>query len=152
MAAKKKTSTRHAPSPSTKSRAPAASRKTSTTRTHPRVVLSAHRPGLGLFDVLVRYGVLRALLAMVGLLLIVFATQPGTAPVYAGWPLVTTVLVPVMAPMIFMLLLLDALMGRVWMIDKTGDEYVRLRTAVVVDLLLAASLLMFWVPYYRALG
>ena len=152
MPAKKKTSTRRAPPPATKSRTPAASRKTSTQHTRARVMPSARRSGPGLSEILVRYGVLRTLLAVAGLLLIVFATQPGTAPVYAGWPLVTTVLVPVMTPIIFMLLLLDALMGRVWMIDKPGDEYVRLRIAVMVNLLLAAGLLLFWLPYYLALG
>ena len=152
MAAKKKTSTRRAPRPGTKSKAPVTNKKPPSPSIHSRVALSARRPSPGLSEVLVRYGVLRALLAVAGLLLIIFATQPGTVPVYAGWPLVTTVLVPVMAPIIFMLLLLDALMGRVWMIDKSGDEYVRLRIAVMVNLLLAGGLLMFWVPYYRALA
>lgn len=151
MAAKKKTSTRRAPASATKSRAPAG-KKSPTLRPQPRVMLSVHRPSPSLSQVLVRYGVLRALLAVAGLLLIIFATQPGTVPIYTGWPLVTTVLVPVVAPIIFMLLLLDALMSRVWMIDKPGDEYVRLRTAVMIDLLLAAGLLMFWLPYYRVMG
>ena len=149
MAAKKKTSTRRAPASATKS---PAGRKTSITRTPSTAMLSTRRPGPSLSQIVVRYGVLRALLAVAGLLLIIFATQPGTVPVYAGWPLVTTVLVPVVAPIIFMLLLLDALMSRVWMIDKPGDEYVRLRTAVMIDLLLAAGLLMFWLPYYRVMG
>lgn len=149
MASKKKTSTRRVPSPS---RTRAASAKTSTQDADNGVQSTSFRPRLGLSQGLVRYGVLRLVLAVAGLLLIVFATQPGTVPVYTGWPLVTTVLIPVLAPIIFMVLLLDALMGRVWMIDKHGDEYMRLRTAVMVNLLLAAGLLLFWVPYYLALG
>lgn len=148
MVSKKKTSTRRVPSPS---RTRAASTKT-TQDTDNGVQSTSFRPRLGLSEGLVRYGVLRLVLAAAGLLLIVFATQPGTVPVYTGWPLVTTVLVPVLAPIIFMLLLLDALMSRVWMVDKHGDEYMRLRTAVMVNLLLAAGLLLFWVPYYLALG
>ena len=149
MASKKKTSTRRVSSPS---RTRAASAKTSTQDADNGVQSTSFRPRLGLSQGLVRYGVLRLVLAVAGLLLIVFATQPGTVPVYTGWPLVTTVLIPVLAPIIFMVLLLDALMGRVWMIDKHGDEYMRLRTAVMVNLLLAAGLLLFWVPYYLALG
>lgn len=152
MTAKKKTSARRVSSPAAKSRMRAVNRKTSTKSTHPKVVLSSHRPGPGLSQIVVRYGVLRALLAVTGLLLIVFATQPGTLPVYTGWPLVVTVLVPVLAPIIFMLLLLDALMSRVWMIDKQGDEYMRPRAAVIINLLLVAGLLLFWVPYYLGLG
>ena len=151
MTAKNKTSARRVPPAGTKSRAPAASRKISTAKNPTRVVLSARRPGRGIFEVLKDHGVLRTILAVAGLLLIIFATQPGTVPVYTGWPLVTTVLVPVVAPIIFMLLLFDALMSWVWMIDKPGDAYIRLRTALIVDLLLAAGLLLFWVPYYMAL-
>ncbi len=99
-----------------------------------------------------RYGVLRSLLAMAGVLLILFATPSGAVPVYSGWPLVWTVLVPVLAPLILMLLLLDALMGRVLMSDMQGAERERRRTAVIVNLALAAGLLLRWFPYYLVLG
>ena len=101
---------------------------------------------------LARYGVLRSLLAIAAVLLIVFATSPNVAPVYSGWPFIPTVLVPVLAPLILMLLLLDALMGRVLMSDMRGDERARRRDAVIVNLLLAVGLLLRWVPYYLALG
>lgn len=151
MTAKKKTSARRVSSPVIKSRTKTVNPKTLAKNTRSKVTSSSRRPSPGLFQVVARYGVLRALLAVAGLLLVVFATQPGTIPVYAGWPLVVTVLVPVLSPIIFMLLLLDALMSRVWMIDKQGDEYLRLRTAVMINLLLAAGLLLFWAPYYLAL-
>ncbi len=105
-----------------------------------------------LLDGVARYGVLRSLLALAGVLLMVFATSPSVVPVYSGWPFVPTVLVPVLAPLIFMLLLLDALMGRVLMSDMRGAERTRRRDAVIVNLLLVAGLLLRWLPYYLALG
>lgn len=98
------------------------------------------------------YGVLRSLLALAGVLLILFATPSGTVAVYSGWPLVWTVLVPVLAPLILMLLLLDALMGRVLMSDMQGAERERRRVTVTVNLVLAAGLLLRWLPYYLVLG
>ena len=103
-------------------------------------------------DVLGRYGVLRSLLAMSGVLLFVFATSSGVVPVYSGWPFVPTVLLPVLAPLILMLLLLDALMGRVLMSDLRGAERTHKRTTVIVNLLLGAGVVLRWLPYYMALG
>jgi hypothetical protein len=92
---------------------------------------------------------LALLLAVVVLLIVVPA--PGTRGVLSGWPLVKTVLAPVLAPMLFMLLLLDALMARVFMSDATGDARRRFKTAVLVNLTAAALLLLRWLPYYLAL-
>ena len=109
-----------------------------------------HAPGW--LDALGRYGVLRSLLAMTGVLLFVFATSSGVVPVYSGWPFVSTVLLPVLAPLIVMLLLLDALMGRVLMSDLQGAERARKRTTVIVNLLLVVAVVLRWLPYYMALG
>ena len=92
---------------------------------------ASHRSSAGgvplMLEVVARYGVLRSLLALAGVLLIVFAISPGVVPVYSGWPFVPTVLVPVLAPLILMLLLLDALMSRVLMSDMRGAERDRRR-------------------------
>ena len=113
------------------------------------------QPAVGVVAVVLervaRYGVLRSLLAMAGVLLILFATPSGAVPVYSGWPLMWTVLVPVLAPLILMLLLLDALMGRVLMSDMQGAERERRRNPVIVNLVLAGGLLLRWLPYYLVL-
>lgn len=122
-------------------------------RTTSRATRKSSTAGVStVLGVLARYGVLRSTLAMAGVLLIVFAEPAGVVPVYSGWPFVPTVLLPVLAPLIFMLLLLDALMGRVLMSDMHGAERARRRNAVTVNLLLAVGLLLRWVPYYLALG
>jgi hypothetical protein len=95
-------------------------------------------------------GPLRGTLLFCVLIALVLIPAPGTRAVYEGWPLVTTVLVPVLAPILFMLLMLDVLMSRVFMTDAEGDARRRLKTAMIVNLLAAALLVIRWLPYYAA--
>lgn len=96
-------------------------------------------------------GVLRIALLVTSAVALVLIPAPGTRPVYSGWPLVTTLLIPVSTPLLFLLLLLDALMSRVFLIDAVGLDRRRRKTAIVVNLIAAALLLLRWVPYYSAL-
>ncbi len=96
-------------------------------------------------------GVLRLALLAGALAAVLFMPAPGTRAVYSGWPLVTTVLVPVLAPIVFMVLLLDALMARLFLTDAEGGARRRFRTAILVNLVAAAVLLLRWMPYYVAL-
>lgn len=96
-------------------------------------------------------GPLRHALLLAVLICLVFVPEPGTRAVYEGWPLVGTVLIPVMAPLLFMLLLLDALMARLFLTGAGVDARRHYRTVILVNLLAAAALLIRWVPYYAAL-
>ena len=96
-------------------------------------------------------GPLRWLLLAVVITVVVLAPPAGAPAVYSGWPLVRTVLMPVLAPLLFMLLLLDALMARVFMADTEGDARRRLRGIVAMNLVVALLLVLYWLPYYIAL-
>lgn len=96
-------------------------------------------------------GPLRIALLVATAVALVLIPAPGTRAAYSGWPLVTTLLIPVSAPLLFLLLLLDALMSRVFLIDAEGPERQQRKTAIVVNLLAAALLLIRWLPYYSAL-
>jgi len=82
----------------------------------------------------------------------VIRPEIGTPVAYSGWPMVSTLLMPILAPLFFMLLMLDALMSRVWMSEAQGMEYKRLRFVFRVDLLAAVLLLVFWLPFFSTLG
>lgn len=97
-------------------------------------------------------GAMRVVLAVCTLLVIVLAPAAGTRASAEGWAFVPTLLVPVLAPLILMLLLLDALMGAVFMSDKVGEERLRYRNVVRFNLILAALLFLYWLPYFLALG
>jgi hypothetical protein len=98
-----------------------------------------------------RLGPLRVVLLLCVALILVLTPAPGTQAIYGGWGLVRTVLVPVLAPLLFMVLLLDALMARVFMSDAEGDARRRLRAIVLLDLVVAGVLVLVWIPYYMAL-
>lgn len=107
-------------------------------------------PTSGLGPFLAGLGVLRLGMIVLAAATVVLAPSAGMPMETGGWGLVRTVLAPVLAPIVFMLLLLDALMSRVFMTDQTGAARQRLRRIVVFDLVLAAGLLTYWLPYFLA--
>ena len=100
---------------------------------------------------LARLGPMRIALVIMTVLDMALAPAPGTRAVYHGWPLVSTVLAPVFAPLMLMLLLLDALMARVFLSDAEGGDRARFRGIIALNLGLAAVLILYWIPYYSAL-
>lgn len=96
-------------------------------------------------------GPLRVMLALGAILMLLLRPAPHTAAVFSGWALVPTFLAPVLTPMIFMGLLLDALMGVVLFVGQEGDRR-HYRTVIAVNLVLALLLVVWWWPYYAALG
>lgn len=99
-----------------------------------------------------RLGPLRVLLVFTGLVTLVVRPPAGTPTSLEGWDFVYTVLIPVVAPIIFVLLLLDALMTRVFMTaSEPGEPRQRLRTILATNLVVAAALLIAWTPFMIAL-
>lgn len=124
---------------------PARWRATGRSRYYPRVASKVYT---GLREL----GGLRLALLIGVAVALVLTPAPGTRAVYSGWPLVTTVLIPVLAPLLFALLLLDALMARVFLTDAEGAARRRFRTVILANLLAALALLLRWIPYYAAVG
>lgn len=104
----------------------------------------------GLRSFLVQLGVLRLGMIALALATVVFAPSAGMPMETSGWGLVRTVLAPVLAPIMFMLLLLDAMMSRIFMADQSGAGRERLRNIVLLDLTIAAGLFAYWLPYFLA--
>ena len=102
-------------------------------------------------NVLTQFGPMRLVLACMALALIILVPVPGTPPAYQGPGLIRTVLVPVLAPILFMVLMLDVLMASVFMIDKRGAARARYRRIQLLNLALAVGLVLFWIPYFKAL-
>ena len=94
---------------------------------------------------------LRAVLILCALLTIILQPEPGTTPVYHGWNVVPTLLVPVLAPLFFMLLMLDSLMASMLRSQSTGEEQSRYRRIRNTDLIVGGLLLLAWLPYFIAL-
>lgn len=92
--------------------------------------------------------------------------------VFEGWAIVSALLVPVLVPIFFMLLMLDAIMSRVWLSEAinseainseainseasksevSGTEVGRLKMITRTDLVLGVLLLVYWIPFYISLS
>lgn len=96
-------------------------------------------------------GPLRLALLICVVLALVFIPATGVRASFSGWALVTTVLIPVLTPILFLLLLLDALMSRVFLTDTQGVARRRFKRIVLINLLAALVLLIRWLPYYATL-
>lgn len=115
----------------------------------PRKTGKARGPSANLLQ---QMGVLRLVLVSAAILDILLAPNPGTPVAYSGWELVTTLIVPVLAPILLQVLLLDALMAKILMSSNQGVERARFRRIMIVDLVMTAVLVLGWTPYFLALG
>lgn len=106
------------------------------------------RPRARTENLLQQMGVLRVVLIALVILDMLAAPRPGTAAVYGGWELVPTLILPVLAPILLQVLLLDALMGRVMMSSAKGTERERYRRIVTVNLVFSIALVLWWLPYF----
>lgn len=100
---------------------------------------------------LAQLGPLRITLLVCVALIIALAPAAGTPATYTGWGFVRTVLIPVLAPLLLMVVLLDALMVRIFMADAAGESRRRLRRLITLNLVVAVGLALYWLPYYLAL-
>jgi hypothetical protein len=126
---------------STKSR-PAPAKKTSRTVSRPRTRSK---------NLLQQMGVLRVTLIALVILDMLASPRPGTPAVYTGWEMVPTLILPVLAPILLQVLLLDALMGRVMMSSTKGQERARYRRIVTVNLVFSLAIVLWWLPYFLKL-
>lgn len=112
---------------------------------------SASRPRTQPENLLRQMGVLRIALVSLVIFDMLAAPRPGAPAVYSGWELVTTLILPVLAPILLQVLLLDALMGRILMGSAKGAERVRYRRIITVNLVFSAALVLWWLPYFLKL-
>jgi len=91
---------------------------------------------------------LRVAFAVIAILVAVFAADAGTKANYHGVQVLLTLILPALTPLVFLVLLLDALMNRVWLVDAAEQDVPRFRTVMRIDLLLAALIFIRWIPYF----
>ena len=97
-------------------------------------------------------GLLRALLYIAALVVIILLPSAGVQ-VDVEWPLIlTTVVVPALAPIIFMVILFDLVMSRVIKKGSGGDQPVLLPNIFWIGLGLALIILLRWLPYLLSLS
>ena len=103
-------------------------------------------------NILIQIHPMRLVLYFFAIASILLRPEIGGELDFEGWDIVSSLLVPVLVPLFFMVLMLDALMTRVWLSEAEGAEARRLKTINRIDLLLGILLLAFWVPFFVSLG
>ena len=94
---------------------------------------------------------MRVVLLSLAVLSLIFKAKTGTPVSYDGWPMIETVFIPVMAPLIIMVLLLDTLIATIWFTQTTGDEKNRYKLILGCNLVTVIIMLSLWIPFFIAL-
>lgn len=95
---------------------------------------------------------MRVFLIFAVLISIVFRPAPGTELIYEGWPIFTTLLLPVLSPIFLMLLWLDSLIAKLWSTQTEGDEQKRYKMILRINMSLSIIFILIWYPYFKALA
>ncbi len=99
-------------------------------------------------NLLIQMKPLRVMFAILGILVALFAVKAGTNASYEGIQVLHTLVLPALTPLVFLVLLLDALMNRVWLIDAKGDDIVKFKNIMRIDLIISTLILIRWAPYF----
>jgi hypothetical protein len=67
---------------------------------------------------------------------------------HSFWSVLTSVITPVMAPLLMVVLLFDYLMSRMRAADATGPERASYVTIGRIELAILGLTLLFWVPFF----
>lgn len=97
------------------------------------------------------FGFLRLSLVLLVLIDMTLRPMPGMTPDYESTLAVIMMVASALAPILFMLLLLDAIMTLVYMSSMSPERKHRYRYILFSNLLLAVVFLSYWWPYFRAL-
>jgi hypothetical protein len=98
------------------------------------------------------FGPLRIPLITLVVVDMILRPEPGSPVNLEGFGVITDLIAPVLVPILFMLLLLDAIMTGVYMSSMQGEKKVRYRVVLFTDLLLAVIFIWYWIPYFKALN
>ena len=94
-------------------------------------------------------GLLRLMLYAAGVIVIILLPEPGTQT-SVEWPMIlTAVVVPALAPMIFMVILFDLVVSKV--VNKGRDNPIPPANFFWVGLAIALIILLRWLPYLLSL-
>ncbi len=99
---------------------------------------------------LMHLGMLRGLLLLCALVCCPLVLLAETEPV--GWGVITAYVIPSLVVLLSFVLLLDALMNRIFMLAQDTTCRTLQRIRLWSDLSVFALLMLCWLPYFRTIG
>jgi len=97
------------------------------------------------------FGFLRISLLLFVLIDTLARPSPGTTPDYESSHGMVQMMMAALAPILFMLLLLDAIMTLVYMSSMPAQRKPVYRLILATNLVVAMAFFLYWYPYFRAL-
>ena len=91
---------------------------------------------------------MRVVLILLAILSLIFKAKSGTPVSYDGWQMIETVFIPVMAPIITMVLILDSIIASIWFSQTTGEEKSRYKLILGCNGLTIFIMLSVWIPFF----
>ena len=91
---------------------------------------------------------MRVVLVLLAITSLVLKAEIGTPVSYDGWAMIETVFIPVMAPLIIMVFLLDTLIASIWLTQSDGDEKNRYKLILAVNITTVVIMLSIWIPFF----
>lgn len=104
-----------------------------------------------MLSILTKLRPMRIALISMAVLSLIFKAKIGTPVSYDGWVMIETVFIPVMAPLITMVLMLDSLIASIWLTQTLGEEKNRYKLILGFNLLTIIIMLSIWVPYFMSI-
>jgi len=104
-----------------------------------------------MLSILTKLRPMRVVLIGLAILSLIFKAKMGTPVSYDGWPMIETVFIPVMAPLITMVLMLDTLIATIWLTQTTGTEKNRYKLILGCNVLTIVVMLSIWIPYFMSI-
>ncbi|RFA29831.1 hypothetical protein CAI21_08315 [Alkalilimnicola ehrlichii] len=110
---------------------------------------------LGIGQFLCQLGVLRLMLLGASLFTVFMVGLVDTASYESNWDLFRGGVVPAMAPILFLLIMFDVLMAKVWKSEAKAEAdteaYARWTRIIWTDLAVAGLMLLAWGPFFYQL-
>jgi len=101
-----------------------------------------------MLEILKKIRPMRVALLLIATLSLILKAKTGTPVSYDGWAMIETVFIPVMAPIITMVLLLDTIIATIWLTQTSGEEKNRYKLILSINLLTVVVMLSIWIPYF----
>lgn len=101
-----------------------------------------------MLNILKKIRPMRVVLISLAILSLIFKAKSGTPVSYDGWPMIETVFIPVMAPLITMVLLLDSIIATIWYTQTSGEEKSRYKLILICNALTVFVMLSVWIPFF----
>ena len=99
------------------------------------------------------FGLLRVFLWGLGIASTLLVPKPGSLTVLE-WPLlVPTLIAPATVPLLFLLIVLDAIMAKVFLSSATTAVAIqRYKKIIFINLIIALAIIVAWFQFFASLG